>query len=194
LIYKLNSQPLQAIFTKLGRNEYSGTSFAQLMDVEIWQSMNKSRKKFALLISVLLLGGACVIFSANRTAAQPQQPAGTGDLTAHWSQDPNLSKIGEGFSTTRVFYKMLLAVLVIVFLAAAFVYLSKKVLPKIAALPNKRIRIIESVSLGHQKTVHLIEVSGQSFLVGSTAQTITKLGELNAEKTSSTKNLEERCS
>jgi len=74
------------------------------------------------------------------------------------------------------------AILAILFVLALFVvaiYVSKKLLPKIANLPGKEIRIIETVHLGPRKAVHLLEIENRRFLIGSTNESITKLADLS---------------
>ena len=82
---------------------------------------------------------------------------------------------GAGFSIRAV-----LAVLLVLALFVAVVYISKKLLPKITNLPGKEIRIIETIHLGPRKAVHLLEIDNRRFLIGSTNENVTKLADLGS--------------
>ena len=49
-------------------------------------------------------------------------------------------------------------------------------------MQGKKIQIIETFHLGSRKTLHLLEVSGQQILIGSTPDGITKLADIFTEK------------
>ena len=74
----------------------------------------------------------------------------------------------------------MLAVVFVIVLGAAAIYVSKRLLPKIANRPSKEIRIVETVHLGPRKAVHLIEVGKRRFLIGSTNESIRELAEVTA--------------
>ncbi len=74
--------------------------------------------------------------------------------------------------------KMTLAVLLVIVLGAAAIYMSKKVLPRITNLPGKEIRILETAYLGPRKAVHLVKIGNQRLLIGSTNESITTLADL----------------
>jgi flagellar biogenesis protein FliO len=73
---------------------------------------------------------------------------------------------------------MILSVLIVVILGVAVVYVSKRLLPKIPHLTDRAIRITESVSLGPNRMVHLLETGGRKFLIGSTNENITMLADV----------------
>jgi len=98
---------------------------------------------------------------------------------ALFANDPNFSaRVSDNSATRELFFKTMLAVLLVIVLGAAAIYTSKKLLPRITNLPGKRIHILETVHLGPRKTVHLIEVGGQQLLIGSTNENITTLADL----------------
>jgi flagellar biosynthetic protein FliO len=78
--------------------------------------------------------------------------------------------------------KMTLAVLIVVALGVAVMYLSKKIVPKLSRAEGKKIKLIETVHLGSRKTIHLLEIAGQQILIGSTPDRITKLADIFSEK------------
>lgn len=73
-------------------------------------------------------------------------------------------------------------------LVIALVYASAWLLrrgPFAASLRDARrhpLELVDTLSLGPQRAVHLIRVGRRSFLVGSTASQITRLGELDEEE------------
>jgi len=99
-----------------------------------------------------------------------------------YANDPNFFRGsdfnpgGAGFSVRAV-----LAVLFVLALLIVAIYVSKKLLPKIANLPGKEIRIIETVHLGPRKAVHLLEIGNRRFLIGSTNENVTKLADLGSD-------------
>ncbi|MHC4555820.1 MAG: flagellar biosynthetic protein FliO [Planctomycetota bacterium] len=114
---------------------------------------------------------------------QPQTEGGseTGSLFAN---DPNFSgKSGYNTGSGEFFFRAMLAVLFVVVLGVAAIYVSKKLLPKITNLPGKEIRIVETVHLGPRKAVHLIEIGNQRFLIGSTNENVTKLADITSNLT-----------
>jgi flagellar biosynthetic protein FliO len=98
--------------------------------------------------------------------------------------DPNFSGgPADSLNTGELFFKMMLSVLLVIGLGAAAIYISKKLLPKIANLPGKEIRVIETVHLGPRKTVHLLQVGNRRLLIGSTGESITKLADVTTDST-----------
>jgi len=75
--------------------------------------------------------------------------------------------------------KAVLAILFVLALFVAAIYVSKKLLPKISNLQGKEIRIVETIHLGPRKAVHLLEIENRRFLIGSTNENITKLADLS---------------
>ncbi len=76
---------------------------------------------------------------------------------------------------------MMLSVLLVVGLGAAAIYASKKLMGRIANLPGKRIKVVETAYLGPRKAVHLLRIGDLWILVGSTNENITKLAELTSD-------------
>ena len=151
------------------------------------------KKNIVLLITVALLAGVLVICSAqpasNGTESEKSQPnpnqpqTGTKSTNSPlFANDPDFFKGsdfnsgGAGFSIRAV-----LAVLFVLALLIAAIYVSKKLLPRITNLPGKEIRIVETVHLGPRKAVHLLEIGNRRFLIGSTNENITKLADLTGE-------------
>jgi flagellar biosynthetic protein FliO len=102
-----------------------------------------------------------------------------------FASDPNLWPKGENLGTSDLAYKTIIAVVLVVGFGAAAIYASKKLLPRIAGLPGKEIRIVETAHLGPRKAVHLVRIGDQRFLIGSTNERIAMLANL-AEPASET--------
>jgi flagellar biosynthetic protein FliO len=148
------------------------------------------KKIIVFLITVLMGTGVLIVCSAQsstncmeseKTQPAPDQPqAGTeSNNIPLFANDPNYfgkpgyNPVGGEFSVRAI-----LAVLFVLALFIAVIYVSKKLLPKITNLPGREIRIIETVYLGPRKAVHVIEVYNRRFLIGSTNENVTKLAEL----------------
>jgi len=95
-----------------------------------------------------------------------------------FTNDPNFGSGSGGLSTRELFYKMMLAVLLVVILGTAAIYISKKLVPRITSLSGKKIQVFETVHLGPRKAVHLIKIGNLQLLIGSTNESITKLADV----------------
>lgn len=149
--------------------------------------MTGYRKKIvAFLAAVALGGGALVVCSGRSTSAKPTREnsklevrnpkLSSGSLFA---KDPNFFMTSDAdFGSGELWFKTILSVLLVVALGVAAIYVSKKLLPRIANLPDKEIRIIETVHIGPRKTMHLIEIGNRRLLIGSTSENITMLADV----------------
>jgi len=151
------------------------------------------KKNIVLLITVALVAGVLVICSAQsatdgtepeKSQPDPNRPQTDTESTNSplFANDPNFfsgsdfNPGGEGF-----FIRAVLAVLFVIALFIAAIYVSKKLLPKITNLPGKEIRIVETVHIGPRKAVHLLEIGNRRLLIGSTNENINKLADLTGE-------------
>ncbi len=62
----------------------------------------------------------------------------------------------------------LAAVLVVLVLGGAAIYVTRKVLPRFGAGQGRRIRLVETVHLGAHKALHLVRVGDRVLLLGGT--------------------------
>jgi len=109
-------------------------------------------------------------------AASGAEAQDTKSLTGLLSgSDPNQS--GSPIDTD-LFKRMMLAVVLVIVLGVAALYVSKRILPKLSNMPGKRIKVIETAHLGPRRAVHLLEVDNHCMLVGSTNDRITKLADI----------------
>lgn len=95
--------------------------------------------------------------------------------------DPNLSALTNSAGTRELFFKMMGSVVLVVVLGAVAIYASKRLAGKIANLPGKKIKIVETAHLGPKKAVHLIKIGDLHLLIGSTNDNITKLADVTTE-------------
>ena len=149
------------------------------------------RKKILVFMMAVAMGGVVlVICSAQPTtngmeseetkldSDQSKEAAKSDDSLFANDQDffgkSEYNPVGGEFSVRAIF-----AVLFVLALFVAAIYVSKKLLPKITNLPGKEIRIIETIHLGPRKAVHLLQIENRRFLIGSTNESITKLADLS---------------
>lgn len=150
--------------------------------------MSNQRKRIAVLCVLLVVGGGWVGLASRQAgtqdhvavlAADSDQPApGDPDLSASPGVSP-ITPLGGGLSSTELFFKMMLSVGLVIALGAAALYLSKRVLPKVANASGREIRILETAGLGPRKALHLVEVGHQRLLIASTNDTITTLAHVD---------------
>lgn len=138
--------------------------------------MVRDKKKIVafFLIVVALGSGALVVCSAQTSNSEPKRTSHS--LYSLSETDPNYS--GGSIGMWEPFLKMMAAVLLVVALGIAAIYISKKFLPKITNLSGKKIRILETVHLGQRKAVHLLQIGNQQLLIGSTSEGITALADV----------------
>lgn len=79
---------------------------------------------------------------------------------------------------TELYFRMIVACVMVCVLAVVAIAVSRKVLPKLTNLQGKQIKVVETVHLGSRKAVHLIEVDNKRILIGSSSEHITKISDL----------------
>lgn len=136
--------------------------------------------------------GAFIVCSAQSAANETASEKGVSESDQNplvvesengglFKNDSDFSgKSGYFTSQKELYYRVILAILFVVILGAAAIYVSKKLLPQIARVPGKEIRILETLHLGPRKAVHLIEIGNRRFLIGSTNENVTKLADISS--------------
>lgn len=137
------------------------------------------KRPVALLAAIALGGGMLLIRSAQPTAteARAEKPGPEGSTL--FASDPNFFGRTDGPGTGELVSKAMMAIVLVVALGAAAIYVSRKFLPRITNLPGKEIHIIETVHLGPRKIVHLVKIGNQRLLIGSTNESITMLADVS---------------
>lgn len=93
--------------------------------------------------------------------------------------DPNSLPGQSGDNDTGFFIStMIRSILFIIVLGGIAFYLSRKFMPKLRPTSGQDINIRETIHLGPNKTMHLIEVGKKKFLVGSTSEKISMLADV----------------
>jgi flagellar biosynthetic protein FliO len=119
-------------------------------------------------------------------APDAHQPADHGVREANsptrpgrWSWDPNRwGGSTRGASTSDVWGRILLSILLILVLGAAAWYAVKRFGPKVAAGRGGRMSVQETVYLGPKKALHLVRIGSQEFLLGSSSERVSLLSEV----------------
>lgn len=138
----------------------------------------QNKKIIVLVAAVALLGVALMMRPSRQDTAKTDKPLSANSHSLF--SDPNFAIKPQGtLDTGQMFLKMMLAVGLIIAMGVGVIYFSRKLLPKIANLPGKKIQVIETVHLGPRKAVHLLRVGSRHILIGSTAESISKLADIN---------------
>ncbi len=158
---------------------------------DVFSNVTGFKKKFVVFSITVALGSSVLVVCSAQSVTdgtksekpkfdpcQPQAGAGseTGSL---YAVDPNFpAKSGYNPGGGEFFLRAMLAVLFVIALGVAAIYVSKKLLPQITSLAGKEIHIVETVHLGPRKAVHLLEIGNRRFLIGSTNENVTKLADI----------------
>ncbi len=137
------------------------------------------KKKFVTFLIVVALGTAVLVVCSGSSTSSEQQKQKFDNLSLTFENDSNIATQPDDIHTTsELFFKMMLSVLLIVVLGTGAIYVSKKFGARISNLPGKKIHVIETISLGPRKAVHLLKIGNQGILIGSTTESITKLADV----------------
>lgn len=135
----------------------------------------------AKTIKIIVLSLAAL---ASFVVAAPNEPLHSASPLSDsiLARDPNFP-IGADrqFNTGGIYWRMMLAVLLVLVLGIAAYYVSKKLSGKIINLPNRQIKLVETLYMGSRKALHLIKVGNKSFIIGTTPTTITRITELERD-------------
>jgi hypothetical protein len=122
-------------------------------------------KRIIVFLAAVWLSGSMISVCCAQSPIKPPSDNSASSLLKH---DPNLwTGTNGGLSTRELFYKMTLAVLLVVVLGTAAIYISKKFVPRITGLSGKKIQVLETVHLGPRQ-----------LLIGSTNESVTKLADV----------------
>jgi flagellar biogenesis protein FliO len=151
--------------------------------------MKNNAKTVVILLSVLLTAAAqaSTPAGAGASAATAPNEAPAAGLPSHsFANDSNFTfGTGGRLETGGMFWRMMLAVLLVLALGAAAYYVSKKLGPRIANVPGRQIHLTETFYLGSKKTLHLIKVGDKNILIAATPTSITAIAELGPDTKSS---------
>ena len=146
--------------------------------------MNNNRKRIVVLCVLLVLGGGWAgLASRYADPAGPNEPPTQDPQGSFLASPPSGAAASNnsaavpplGLGTDGLFLRMTLSVALVLGLAVAALYVSKKVLPRVTNTMGREIRIVETACLGPRKALHLVEVGHQKLLIASTNDHITML-------------------
>lgn len=100
---------------------------------------------------------------------------------ADWSKTDSQFKPME--DDTSIISRLLGSIVIILVLGTAAYYMTKKMGFKVRPISGRYIEIVESVSIGSGKQLHLIRSCGKDILVSSTANEIRKISENQSRDT-----------
>ena len=148
----------------------------------IFFNMVLSRKKIVVFTITVVLGSLLLLVcSAKSSTDESELERSESKSNSLFKNNPDfLAKKNSGTGTRELFFRFMVSVLFLVALGAGGIYVSKRFLPKITNMSDKEIRIIETVHLGPRKALHLLEIDGRRFLIGSTNENITRLADLTS--------------
>jgi len=138
---------------------------------EMMMNLLRQRGVAALPLAAL----AVLALPASVAFAQNETPSSTlGQFS-----DPNSNFLPNPSGVTRdVVLKTLGALVMVVTLGVGALMLFKRVFPQISGAGSRSIKIQETALLGPRKYLHVVEVSNQRLLLGSTNDRITMLAHL----------------
>jgi hypothetical protein len=151
-----------------------GTAFAvsissQTMSKNIMQRaerQSKMKKEKNAAIGLLCVGAVVAL-------------AGTAFGSVGGYVDPNSGLGSNTFDTGDALKSLARAVLLIVIIGAAAIYVTKKVMPKVNAAMGKEMKVIESLTLGSRRQLYIVKVGTKKLLVGASADSIRFLADVS---------------
>lgn len=147
--------------------------------------MAAGKIKFFAIPAVLIIAGLLLPAIARVAASPQEQPDSEVNSVSQEAQNNPLgTQTKTPFANAQpggreMFYKMLLSVMLVAALGIALIYVSKKLLPRIAHLPNKQIRVVETTYIAPRKGIHLVQIGARRLLIASTNENVTMLADLS---------------
>jgi flagellar biogenesis protein FliO len=138
----------------------------------------------AKTVKIVAFSLAALASLAAPAAAAPNEPLRPAAPLPDsiFARDPNFAfGADRQFDTGGIYWRMILAILLVLALGVAAYYVSKKVSGKIVNLPNRQIKLVESLYLGSRKALHLIKLGDRSIIIGTTPTAITRIADLSQD-------------
>ena len=143
-----------------------------------------TEKNVVISLAVLTL---LMVALAAPTDAAPNEPMRqvVQPKDSIFSREPNFTfGTDQQFDTGSIYWRMVLAILLVLALGVAAFYVSKRLGGKIVNIPNRQIKLVETLYLGSRKALHLIKVGDRSIIVGTTPTAITGIADLGSDSKS----------
>jgi len=80
--------------------------------------------------------------------------------------------------TRKAFWRMLASLAVVLVLVVVATIVGKKFLPRLAAHGRRQLRVMETLHVTPRNAVHLMRVGDRVFMLGSTKEGLTTLGDV----------------
>jgi len=139
-----------------------------------------TNKKNLMIFTVILCGGLLALFFPQDCfAVTPAPPEPNSLQIADSWFNTDLKPATQEHIQQDLMKRFVYVILLVILLGAAAYYLTKKLLPKLTVTQGKNISIIETVHLGPNKLLHLIQVGdNRRLLIGSTNENINILADV----------------
>ncbi|MCK5000699.1 MAG: flagellar biosynthetic protein FliO [Anaerohalosphaera sp.] len=121
---------------------------------------------------------ALLLLAISSTVVLADQPDDTGKPPV------NKPLPSQNSSNYQMLINTIKAILFVAVFGTAAIFITRKLAPRLAKSTGKSIHILENVSLGQRRSLHLIEIQGKKILLASSADNIVKLCELTTESLS----------
>jgi flagellar biosynthetic protein FliO len=142
--------------------------------------MGNQGKKIGFLCLLLIVSGGWIALASRQGGDVGGQSADPLGRPSSFLNGPDLtSSPGLHLGNGELFLRMMLSDGLVIALGAAALYLSRKVLPRVAHASGKEIHVLETAYLGPRKALHLVEVGNQRLLIASTNDRVTMLSPVN---------------
>lgn len=161
--------------------------------------MTAGKIKLVVILALLVvIGGLLPVIARVWAAPDSEQkndssipPAPEPIQTSNSDLQPQIPQYGIP-GGREFFYKMLLSISLVVALSFAAIYVSKKLLPKLANHQGKQIRVIETTYIAPRKGIHLVQIGSRQLLIASTSESVTMLADVTEPAASFAAELEAR--
>jgi flagellar biogenesis protein FliO len=143
------------------------------------------KKKFLILCAVLV-----ICMTAGRLLSSPDATGQSPNVGGSVQKDQSNESIewsdydsDSNQATENAQYKLLkqfaVAVFFVIVLGIGAYYFSRKLVPRFTAIRGKDISVVETIHLGQNRTLHMIEVGGnKKLLIGSTNTAINLIADI----------------
>jgi flagellar biogenesis protein FliO len=134
---------------------------------------------------VALIAAAVITLAAplvSRCIGTKEQAPEAEQIQPLLKKDPNFTfGTDQQIDTSRMYWKLLTAVGMVLVLGAAALYVSKKLGTKIPMYrgSGREMQIAETLYLGSRKAVHLIKIGDERILIATTPTTVTGIAKFD---------------
>jgi flagellar protein FliO/FliZ len=127
-------------------------------------------------------GAAAVIVALGSLTVAAAAGANSPSSDAWMTGDPNGLLSQNSGVTRELILKTIGSLVLVIALGIGAAYVLKRVGPRLGQIQGRQIRLVETTALGPKKALHIVEVDGQRFLIGSTADQVTMLSPISRAK------------